>query len=74
MKKLALTLAAETCEICEDSLDGNSHGFDQNDGYMDGDKLILYGTCTYCRICFPRSSKPAPDERLHRPQVQEILG
>lgn len=40
------------CDICGHSLEDNPHGFDQNDGYIDEEgKLILYGTCTYCKVC-----------------------
>ena len=42
-----------TCADCKHSMEGNNHGFDQNDGYMDGDKLIHSGACTYCRVCNP---------------------
>lgn len=43
----------EFCESCGHSMEGNAHGFDQNDAYMDGDKLIHSGKCTYCIVCFP---------------------
>lgn len=41
------------CISCGHSLDDNNHGFDQNDGYLDGDKLVHSGSCTYCRDCNP---------------------
>lgn len=42
------------CDICNHSLENNNHGFDQNDGYMnENDELVLYGTCTYRKICNP---------------------
>ncbi len=43
--------ALSICPDCHHSLKDNSHGFDQNDGVMEGDKLIHSGRCTYCRIC-----------------------
>ena len=42
---------AETCSLCGHSLKDNSHGFDQNDAHMDGDKLVHSGHCTYCKEC-----------------------
>jgi hypothetical protein len=41
----------QMCPDCGHSLENNKHGFDQNDGCMDGDKLIHSGRCTYCRFC-----------------------
>lgn len=41
------------CNLCHHSLVDNSHGFDQNDGYMDGNKLVHSGACTYCKVCNP---------------------
>jgi len=42
----------DCCDTCGHSLVGNSHGFDQNDGYLDEEgNLVLYGTCTYCKVC-----------------------
>ena len=41
------------CGWCGHSLENNSHGFDQNDGWMEGDKLVHSGQCTYCRDCNP---------------------
>jgi hypothetical protein len=45
---------SEKCPMCEHSLAGNRHGFDQNDATMDGDKLVHGGRCTYCYTCNPR--------------------
>ena len=46
------TGAANVCSTCGHSLTDNAHGFDQNDGYITEDgKLILHGTCTYCKVC-----------------------
>jgi len=28
-------------------------GFDQNDGHMEGEKLVHSGQCTYCVVCNP---------------------
>jgi len=42
-----------TCKNCGHSLTNNSHGPDQNDMYMDGDRLCFTGTCTYCKECNP---------------------
>ena len=43
------------CEICGHSMFNNLHGFDQNDGFInEKGELVLYGTCTYCKICNPR--------------------
>jgi hypothetical protein len=42
------------CELCGHFLEGNSHGFDQNDAVMDGDVLVHSGHCTYCKVCNPR--------------------
>lgn len=49
------------CPDCGHSLENNSHGFDQNDGYLEDDpmsesgyKLIHSGRCTYCKECNPR--------------------
>lgn len=39
------------CPTCHHSMENNQHGFDQNDGHMEGEKLILSGRCTYCKIC-----------------------
>jgi hypothetical protein len=39
------------CGLCGHSLVENSHGFDQNDAVMDGDRLIHSGHCTYCKVC-----------------------
>lgn len=41
------------CELCGHSLVDNSHGFDQNDAHMEGDKFVHHGTCSYCKVCFP---------------------
>jgi hypothetical protein len=41
------------CPSCMHSLINNQHGFDQNDGHMEGDKLIHSGKCTYCKKCNP---------------------
>lgn len=41
------------CTLCGHTLKNNKHGFDQNDGYLQGDKLIHNGTCTYCKFCNP---------------------
>jgi len=57
------------CHDCHHTLEGNGHGFDQNDGWMDGDKLVHSGSCTYCRYCNPAifkeqatgNAKPASD-------------
>lgn len=42
------------CTLCGHSLIDNEHGFDQNDAWMEGDKLVHSGRCTYCKICSPR--------------------
>lgn len=43
---------AGKCLMCGHSLVGNEHGFDQNDGYVDGaGNLVHSGRCTYCREC-----------------------
>lgn len=47
----------EFCDMCGHSLTNNNHGFDQNDGHMDGEKLVHSGSCTYCRICNPEIFK-----------------
>lgn len=44
------------CPSCLHPLAGNQHGFDQNDGWMDGDKFVHSGRCTYCEICNPREA------------------
>jgi len=41
------------CNLCGHDLVDNKHGFDQNDAWMDGDKLKHGGTCTYCKFCNP---------------------
>lgn len=41
------------CNGCGHSLENNMHGFDQNDGWLDGDRLVHSGRCTYCKICNP---------------------
>lgn len=42
----------EICEMCDHSLVGNDHGFDQNDADINenGD-LVHSGKCTYCSEC-----------------------
>ena len=51
------------CNLCGHSLTDNEHGFDQNDAWMDGEKLVHSGLCTYCKAC---QSMPAQEikERL----------
>ena len=44
-------LKPKVCDLCGHPLENNSHGFDQNDAYMDGDKLVHSGHCTYCKYC-----------------------
>jgi hypothetical protein len=39
-------------------LKDNNHGFDQNDGVMDGNRLVHSGHCTYCRVCNSRAAVP----------------
>lgn len=41
----------QECDLCDHTLVGNLHGFDQNDGWIEGDKFIHSGHCTYCKIC-----------------------
>ncbi len=43
----------EMCNLCHHSLENNSHGFDQNDAWMEGYKLVHSGFCSYCKICYP---------------------
>lgn len=50
----------ETCNLCGHTLKDNSHGFDQNDAWMDGDKLVHSGSCTYCKICNPHWAEQIP--------------
>jgi len=45
------------CSLCGHSLKDNLHGFDQNDGVMQGDRLVHTGTCTYCKFCNPTFRK-----------------
>lgn len=45
------------CTLCSHSLENNDHGFDQNDFYFDGDKLIHVGRCTYCIECNSKLKK-----------------
>lgn len=47
----ALEAQDEKCVSCGHPLKDNSHGFDQNDGHMEGDKLLHSGKCTYCKHC-----------------------
>jgi len=42
---------SKICSFCGHSLVNNPHGLDQNDVFMDGDKLIHSGSCTYCKHC-----------------------
>jgi hypothetical protein len=42
---------SNVCALCDHSLVDNLHGFDQNDAWMEGGKLIHSGTCTYCKEC-----------------------
>ena len=37
------------CILCGHSKVDNKHGFDQYDMYMNGDKVIHTGRCTYCK-------------------------
>ena len=46
-------MPAKKCKDCGHSLRNNLHGFDQNDAFLDGDKLVHSGSCTYCRVCNP---------------------
>lgn len=39
------------CRDCKHLMRNNSHGFDQNDGYVENGILIHYGKCTYCKVC-----------------------
>lgn len=40
------------CNLCGHSLDGNAHGFDQNDADIDDDGNLFHsGRCTYCKKC-----------------------
>jgi hypothetical protein len=59
MEPHEVTPAVETtrCPDCGHLLKDNLHGFDQNDAWMDGDKLVHSGHCTYCRECNPRIFK-----------------
>ena len=41
------------CANCAHSLIDNLHGFDQNDWYVEHNKLIYFGCCTYCKECNP---------------------
>jgi hypothetical protein len=54
----APVLSPEECHWCKHSLKNNSHGFDQSDAWMDGDKLVHSGQCTYCKICRGESAAP----------------
>lgn len=51
----SLWYASPICELCKHSLLNNSHGFDQNDAWMEGDKLVHSGRCSYCKECYPRA-------------------
>ena len=42
------------CGLCHHSLKDNDHGLDQNDMWLEGDKLVHSGHCTYCEMCNPR--------------------
>lgn len=52
----------QECPDCHHSLKENNHGFDQNDGWIEGDKLVHSGSCTYCRICNPRIFEAGTDD------------
>lgn len=54
----------DVCPSCRHSLKDNMHGFDQNDAWMDGDKLIHSGRCTYCAICNPNAAAPVLSEEV----------
>lgn len=48
----------EHCNLCQHSLEGNSHGFDQNDAWLEDDplsetgyKVVHGGVCSYCKVC-----------------------
>lgn len=43
----------DMCNLCHHTLTNNSHGFDQNDAWLNGDELVHSGFCTYCRVCNP---------------------
>lgn len=46
------------CKLCGHSLDGNAHGFDQNDADIDDDgNLVHSGRCTYCKKCREESKE-----------------
>lgn len=63
--------APRLCGLCSHSLLNNEHGFDQNDGYMDGDNLIHGGRCTYCRVCSaPRQEPPKSALAMMQDYVQ----
>jgi hypothetical protein len=50
------------CPDCGHSLENNLHGFDQNDAWIEDDKLIHSGHCTYCRECNPGIFKPVEED------------
>lgn len=51
------------CDLCGHSLEGNSHGLDQNDFEWDNDGNMFHtGRCTYCRICNPRIFEKGGEE------------
>jgi len=50
--------AISVCSHCKHDLTDNQHGFDQNDGWIEGDNLVHSGVCTYCHLCNPRLPKP----------------
>lgn len=59
----------QNCNLCNHTLENNNHGFDQNDAWLEGDKLIHSGKCTYCIYCNPRlkelkDAKIKKDENL----------
>lgn len=48
-----MTAKQKTCPLCKHTLEDNLHGFDQNDAWMEGEKLVHSGSCTYCKFCNP---------------------
>ncbi len=43
----------KVCPDCHHNLKDNDHGFDQNDGWIENNKLVHSGHCTYCKECNP---------------------
>lgn len=67
--------AEPVCRDCGHSMVNNSHGFDQNDGWLDETetKIIHSGRCTYCRVCNPPRPQPDPPPAAPDGETEDLL-